>query len=216
MKKVIPVLLALVTVLFFTSGIILAIPAKLQVYRDGKRVPVRTVTQNNEIFVSVSDLAAAFPGQFKMDASSGRLDIYSFEPDIKTVPETNVLPEGGVTGIFSIQDVNGKSFPLRNVSVLLFRSNPAIPDESSTGMIKRWALGKDNSLIETYGKVRETRTDINGRFFMAPIPPGDYEIIAIYYTAEGKRGSFWRRKIKAEKGKSLDMNFDLKDSYSLN
>jgi hypothetical protein len=199
----------------FASGLLLAKPVNIQVYLNGEKVPVRTSIQNNELYISVSDLSSVFSGQFELNADSGRLDIYSNKPETAVLPEVIKPDAGGIMGIFDLQDVNGKKFPAKNVTVTLFRSNPSIPDEASYAMIKRWALGKDYSLLETHGRVRETKTDVNGRFYMEPVPPGDYEIIAIYYTVEGKTGSFWRKKIKAEKDKSLYLIFDYKDAYRL-
>jgi hypothetical protein len=216
MKSRSGIILVVIIFTFLSTGIIAARLGSMQVYLDGKLVPARTIVQNNEVYISVSDLAVVFPGQFKMDVTSGNLEIHSKAPENMNLPDSIPAVEGGISGIVNIKDRNGKFFPLRNVKITLLRPNPSIPDEAMTGMVKRWAQGKDNSLVESLGKVRETQTDASGRFFMTPVPPGDYEIIAIYYTTEGKTGCFWRKRIKAEKDKHLNLKFDNEDSYNFN
>jgi hypothetical protein len=205
----------LLFVLIITASSTFAKLELLKVFIDGKKTPARTITHEGEIYISVSDLSKAFPGRFQMDINSKQLNIYSGPTEKLQVTAGEKVTPKGLCGEIMLGDKTGKEFPLKGVSIILFTHNPSVPEEISVNTLKQWIVGKDNVYVETHGKIRETKTGADGRFFIGTIPPGNYELVAIYCASGGKSGRFWRKKIATGKDGQLMIKFSNQEAISI-
>ena len=180
-----------------------------QVYLDNRKIPVKTIIKDGELYINVNDLSRFSTEMMKLDPKNGRLDLFS-QPSGKETAGGQAVPDKGIVGGISLKDRDGKEFFLKNVKVTLFAYDKDIPDEVSLAQLKKFASGESNEYTGTHGKVREMVTDAGGRFFVGSVAPGKYEIVSIYYNNGGKKGVLWRSiiSIKKDELEKVDFNTD--------
>lgn len=183
-----------------------------RIYLDNREIPVKTIIKDGELYINVNDLSQYSSGTMKLDPKNGRLDLFSQSSGREAAGEGvgQTVPDKGITGSISLKDNGGKEFFLKNVKVILFAYDKDIPDEVSLAQLKKYASGDSNEYTGTHGKVREMVTDAGGRFFVAGVAPGKYEIVSIYYNNGGKKGILWRSIISMGKDglEKIDFNTD--------
>ena len=208
-RKLITALLLMVA-LFAVTSIIYASGSLYKVYLDNKKVPVKTIVKNGELYVSVKDLSRHFPEKMILDTGAKRLDFHSsasLSEKTAAIPEEPEKPKG-IYGSLSLKNNDGKEFFIKGVKVTLYRYNPDMTDEISLAQLKNLALGEDKEYTGSHGKVREGVTNSSGNFYLAGAAPGKYEIVAIYYTNRGRSGILWRNIIEVKRNKPLKVEFN--------
>ncbi|MFP4498227.1 MAG: hypothetical protein ACLFQV_08445 [Vulcanimicrobiota bacterium] len=196
-------------ILFLPLG---AMAEKIKVFHNQKEVPVKTRNIDGEIFVSLSDLAKILSLDIFFEPARSRLEIQTTEAELSLTPGKEAV-EKGFTGQVLLQAENKLEFPVKNVEVKLYQSKQEVTDEIALSMFKNMALQKNNNYEQVFGLVRHDRTDTSGRFYLQPVPPGTYEITAIYYFNGGKRGRFWRKKIIVKDDNLSEVLLNWQNSY---
>jgi len=212
--KTIKQIILSVTVTVLATSVIFASSPILKVYLDNREVPVKTVTYNGEIYVNLTDLADCFPARFNVNLTLNRLDIFSTPPAQDNLAQ-GLTPQGsGISGEVMLNSGDGAEFPVKNADVYLFAVNPDVPDGMIVPAVNKWLTGSDDSFIKTNGAVRQTKTNQSGMFYMTP-PPGDYNLVVVYYTVAGKSGRFWREKVTLKKDECVKVRLNTSSCYNL-
>jgi len=215
MKRNIIIIVLLIVIFFLNPVKICSGSTGLNFYADGKSVKIRTIIRNGEIYVSLSDLGKLTDGEMLIDTIKNRVDINIKKPAQIAIPPGGAPPTGVVLGRILVRGASEIELPLKNAHVILYISNGEVPEEISFSTFSRMVAGMSNEYAQTHGRVREGKSDKNGRFYLTNIPPGEYEITAFLPDAGGKSRYFWRKKIKMGKSRGLNILFNLKNRHNI-
>ncbi len=205
-----------VIIILLTVAVGLAAMDSPRFFSRGREVNISTIVRDGEIYVSLKDMARHFPGVIHVDQAGNRININP--DDGESSPEDFTpaeIPAGAIRGRVLLKGSSGVEFPRRNISVALHLQNQSISDSDALSAYRSYALGDDTQYAMTHGRVREGRTDAGGNFFLAGVPPGKYEIVALEPSAEGRTGRFWRKRILIDKGDVPVLILDNRYCYSL-
>lgn len=185
-----------------------------KVFIDNQPAAIDTTLKDGQVFISVRDLSRYFESQFLLIPQEKKLKIYT-----RTTETPGVLtpgkrdPEANFQGQVLLEVKNGLEFPARGAKVVLYDYNPEVPERQALEDFEKWVCGESNTYPQTHGKVRESTTNHSGRFYLKRVPPGNYELTAIYYNLKGESGIYWRKKIKVEKNQSFDVKLTTDEGY---
>ena len=207
-------LLLSVIIILMAAGVCAAASRGISFFCRGRLVPMDTVVRDGRIYVSLDDLARSFPGMIRLDVKNGRVDINPAGNDEAPEVPCMKVPPGAIRGRVLLS-VLGVEYPCKNLPVALYVQNRSVSDSDALSAYKCYARGDDGQYALTHGKVRQGRTDSGGNFFLARVPPGNYEITALNLSTGGKSGRFWRKRITIDKSEAPMIILDGGCCYSL-
>lgn len=191
-------------------GTLLGASPPFQAFLRGNPQSVHPIMVHDTVYLPLNEIAALFHLKADVDMQGRQIIL---EPETSPPPAGTVSPDPQASSILGevVLRVNQTmDKPVLNVKVGLFKGNEKYDQETDKEAVQGWLLRNESFFQDTHGKVAETNSDASGRFAFSKIPPGNYEVVAVYPRSPRELG-FWVKAFRMAKGETKKLTLSTDD-----
>lgn len=169
--------------LFFAAAAFCAV-SPFRIFLNGSPGEIHPLVEHNEIYLPLQEVASLFHLKATVDLASRSILL---QPE-KNAPAPTAKTDAEGAVIAGRVSLGG---PVSNLYVELFQANPSQTADRNKAAIETWIKSGDTDYANEHGLVTEVTTDASGNFAFFHVPPGSYEIVAVWPVSPEKIGYWW-------------------------